>query len=120
MWRSIPCAMGRVVRPAMGLAIKGDHVVAPLLDRLHPGQEATLELLRIQAGKHAPEGIVRGEVEERLQPGPFARAELRHVHPAVGATDDGADGNNDDTQQGVVFGAMRCVFTAYERYQHKR
>jgi hypothetical protein len=55
------------MRPTMGLAINGDQIAAHLLERLHPLHEAVLELLRVNAGKHAPKCIVRGNTVGQLQ-----------------------------------------------------
>ena len=99
-----------VVGAAMSLPINGDHITVYLLERLHPGEKPTLELLRIDAGEHTPEGVVRrnavGQIQKGGQPGELIHAEFFYVDPAIRTTDHRTNRNNNDVEQGVVFGAL--------------
>jgi hypothetical protein len=66
--------------------------------RVDPGGEAGLERLRIQACKHAAEGVVggdaRGQLEEAGKPREFGAAKKRHLDPAIGPADDRTNGDH--------------------------
>src|SRR4051794_27462850 len=63
--------------------------------RAYPVQKAALEALRVDQHQHPAEGVVRGnaarQLEEALQPVPFAAAVQRDVLEALGLAEHGAD-----------------------------
>ena len=70
---------------------------------LCPFDEEVLEVSGVDDGKDAPEGVVGrysiGEFEEGLEPVEFGVSEGFDIDPAVGARDDGADGDRDDVAE---------------------
>ncbi len=72
-----------------------------------PIQKATLELLRIQSGKDPSEGIggwnAIGQSEKLFQPFLLGGAPRLDLHPSVRTTDDGADGDDKDINQKMLF-----------------
>jgi len=103
-------AVGAILGPAMGFTINGDQIRPYLPECLYPLEKALLELVGVDAGEHPAKGVVRrdaiGQGEKGCQPGALRLAELFHVNPAVCAADDSTNRDNDDIEQGVVFGAV--------------
>ena len=92
----------RTVLPSMATTSPGQQIG----HRLAPLHEALLEPVRVQAGEHIAEGVVRrdsvGQSKKVRNHSFLALAEHLHVNPRVRATDDGADGYGDDVQQLVL------------------
>src|SRR5206468_3846495 len=74
------------------------------------GQEAALEGPRVEGGEDAVERVVRGDAvgqgQEPGEPGLLGVAELLDVVPAVGAGEDGAQGDGQDVRELVLLGAV--------------
>ncbi len=92
-----------VVGAAHRLAVDGHHLSGQqLCHPLAPLHEALLEPVRVQAGEHVAEGVVRRDAVGQIQEGAelFLLALAKHLHgnPGVRAADDGTNGDGDDVQ----------------------
>ena len=76
-----------------------------------PSKEARLERLRLQARQHAPEPSMGrdalGPLKERPPPRLFRVIERVQVGKAVSATDDSAEGNEQNDNEVVVAGLLK-------------
>src|SRR3954466_2348392 len=74
--------------------------------RADPVEKAALEALRVDQHQHPAEGVVRGnaarQLEEALQPVPFATAVKGDVLEALGLAEHGADRDHQDVEQLVL------------------
>ena len=77
---------------------------------LGPGDEAILQLHRVQPGEDIAEGVVGwnavGQLQEALKPGQFALAEKLNMDPGIGAADGGADGDGRNVHRFVMSGTF--------------
>ena len=99
------------MRAAHRLAVYGDHLpLGQLGHLLGPAHETALELLRVQTGEHLTESVVGRDAARQFQESPepllLASAEHLDVHPGIGPTDGGANGDGDDVQQLVPLAAL--------------
>ena len=78
-----------LIGPPEHLAVDGDEVRAKPGERTHPGDEAALELLRIEHGEDIAELVMRGRADlegpEPAQQSQLLLAELGDLHPAFAA-----------------------------------
>jgi len=101
-------AVGGIQAAAEGLAVDGHQAArgggGQVGDPLH---EAPLEGRRVHGREDPAERVVRGnatrQIQEGLEPGLLAVAELLDLHPAVGPTDDRRNGDGQDVAEGVFF-----------------
>ena len=96
---------------AQGLAVQGDDFARQrAAQALGPGAEGFGELLRVEHGKDASEGVVAGDavgqLQEFAQPMLLGLAELLHLHEALGPAQQRADGEQKDVVQGVALAAL--------------
>ena len=118
-------ALATVVRAAHGLAIHGNDLIGNQLgDRRAPLAKAGRERLGIDQRKHSPKGIVRGETigqfQKRAQPRLFRLGERLNRHPAIGSTERGGDGDDDDLDQLVpTLGRATRVFQRRKMTGHR-
>lgn len=79
------------MRPSQRFAINGYDPADLLTQALHPPEKTLLKLLRIDVGKDAAKGIMRGnaigQFSKRFQPFFFGQAPCFDVDPAFGSTD---------------------------------
>ena len=104
-------AAGGVEGPAERLAVDGDALLLQRqVQRPQPSLQAAQELLRIQAGKHAAERIVRGnavgKLEKASKPVPLGQAELLDVDPTIRAANGGAQGDGHHVDQQVLLAPL--------------
>ncbi len=104
-------AAAPIVRAAKGLAVEGDDLGGQdLCHRFHPALEAAPKLDGIEGGKDPVEGVMGGnamrQVQEGGEPLRFGFSEQLDAIPALGAANDGADGDDDDTEQRVKLGSL--------------
>ena len=102
---------GPVIGTAGRLAVNGHHFTRQQFgDGLGPGNEAVLQLRRVQTSEDIAEGVVGrdavGQFQEALKPGQLALAEELDVNPGIGAADGGANGDGQDVHQFMMPGAL--------------
>src|SRR5262249_3207437 len=72
-------------------------------------EQTSLELLRLKAGKHRIEYIMRGDamlqIEKLRQPLPFVLAEFLHLREMPGAANHRTQSNSHDIDQGMKLGS---------------
>ena len=106
------------MRATQRLAVDGNDLIRKQVSKgTNPCQETALECRRIKVGEDTPECVVRrdtvGQVEKGAEPFLLGVAKVGYLCPAISATDDGADGNDQDIQQFVPLGAVNArVFEA--------
>ena len=105
-------ARGAVKGVAQGLAVDGNDLsLGEIPDSLNPVDEAVLELPRVQASKDTGKGIMGrdpiGQVQKASQPRLFLLAVGLDLGPAIGATNHRTDGNDENIEQVVPFGAIQ-------------
>jgi len=101
------------MRAPQGLAIDGDHLTSRQhVHGLNPFQKAALKFSRIQRREDPPEGVMRRakraarQLQEPAKPFLFGLTKLGHLHPAIRAAHYGADGDQDNVQQLMLFGTL--------------
>src|SRR5689334_13773451 len=100
-----------VVGAPLGLAIEGNHIAGKFeADGIDPGHKRLLKGRRVQPGEHAAKGIMTRDAvwqgkklaKERLLGPPVGF----DIQPAIGVTNDGANGNGDDVKELMVLTAV--------------
>ena len=97
-----------------GLAVQRDeHPLRELGHRPRPGQKALLKALGIETSKHPAEGIMRGnpmrQGKERLEPCLLALAKEFHILESFPASQEGAQGNDQDIEQRYASSSAQYV-----------
>ena len=104
-------AVGPIVGATHRLTVDGDDLGGEDLGcRLHPSNEARLELLGVESGEDPIEGVVGGnpvgQVEKALQPRFLRLPEQRDLVPAFRPTNHRTQGDDENRHQRMEFGSL--------------